>query len=362
MPSFAFHPGFGGNSIRSNPWDPTQILVTAADNFGISGTGKVYVIRTGDPQGRLELLAGLGTNDGAFDACFSEVDGEMSTVLVACGDGVKVFKLDPVFGQQPAIPVSHLAEHSAEVSTVTWAHGGSPHFATASWDRTVKVWPAMAMAGGPSLCTINAHMKEVYDVAWAPHQTGVLATCSGDGSWKLWDVRRPQQPAVVSPGPSMVMSIDWNRYDGTILATGSVDHVVKLFDMRKPQQPLAALKGHQGSVRRVRFSPHNRTALISAGYDFRVCSWDLQRPQRPLTARYEQHREFVVGLDWNYNAGGGFFSASWDGTLHSCALGMPPTATHMMQPPLPPMPSIPRPPNASTLMRVARGPPGVVPA
>lgn len=365
MPSFRGHPGFALNSVRSSPWDPTQLVVTAADNFGISGTGKVYVIKAmGGPMGAagagaaaavapmLTLGLGWGTSDGAFDACFSEADANL--VIVGCGDGVKIYHLGQAGSTPPAaptMPIAHMTEHGAEVCCVTWAHGSTPHFATASWDRTVKIWPAAVLGagGGPSLCTLVGHTKEVYEAAWNPHQPAILATASGDGTFKLWDVRQPSIAGVTVPNGAIVLSCDWNRYDTNMLATGSVDQFIRLHDVRKPLQPLVTLKGHDAAVRRVRFSPFTRSHLLSSGYDFRVNVFDLERPQRPLTARYEQHREFVVGLDWSYVSPGVFYSASWDGSIFSMLQGQPPVMT--APEPLPPMLPPPRPPNASSILR-----------
>lgn len=356
MPSIAFHRGFAGHSVRSNPWNPNQFVVAAADNFGVTGSGKVYLVDT-PPNlvgGPAQIVGSFGTSDGAFDACFSEIDG--SVVVVACGDGVKTYALPQIVNRDGAQPVAYSAEHQAEVSCVTWNQVAKDSFYTSSWDGTVKVWAAAQPQA--SVLTCRDHLKEVYEVSPSTRDANLFLSCSGDGMWKLWDSRRGGQSALGAPGHDgqIILSVDWNKYDGNVFATSGTDRLAKLWDLRKPQREVFVFRGHEGPVRRVRFSPHARTQLATSGYDFRICVWDLARPQRPMTQRYEQHREFVVGLDWSLAVPGGIASASWDGLGFFWIVGQPPTASHMAHPPLPPALPPPRNPNVRRRPQGAPGP------
>lgn len=126
-----------------------------------------------------------------------------------------------------------------------------------------------------------------------------ILSCSGDGTWKLWDVRTPAKSVLSQIGAhqqQIVLSIDFNKHDPNIFASGGVDRTVRLWDARRPAQPLASLPGHDQACRRVRFAHHSRTLLASAGYDMRINVWDLNNAAQPMIGRYQQHREFVVGL------------------------------------------------------------------
>lgn len=351
MPSFQLHPGFSAQSIRCNPWNPTQYVVAASQHFGVVGSGKVYVINTapdfaaGSP---VPLLGCWGTSDGSFDACFSEVDQD--TVAVACGDGVKIYKASQAANRDGAMPLVHNREHTAEVSSVCWNSGKRDCFFSASWDTTIKMYSAVNPQA--SIVTLAGHFKEVYEVATTARSPSSILSCSGDGTWKLWDIRSPQQAVMTqfAHQKQIVLSVDFNRQDANIFATGGVDRTVRLWDARKPTQPLASLPGHEQACRRVRFSHHSRTLLASAGYDMRVCVWDLNQPQRPMTARYQQHREFVVGLDWSMAAPNRLATASFDGSCFFLAVGQPPTPTQQPQqpqqlPPAMPPPRVPRMPG-----------------
>jgi peroxin-7 len=301
----------------------------------------------------LQFLTGFGTSDGAFDACFSET--QPNIVVVACGDGVKVYDVSSVDPGVMHPPIAAPPGHDAEVSSVRWVSGGGGDtFLSSSWDTTVKLWSFGNFAAGP-IQTFPGHMKEVYEAQWHPRNPAMFASCSGDGTWRLWDVRTPTPggvTAVPGHGSDIILSCDWNYYDPNMLATASVDRSVKLWDVRRPDRELTALRGHEAAARRVRFSPHSRTHLMSSGYDFRLCLWDLEKP-RFLAARYEHHREFVVGCEWSTAAAGHVMSCSWDGTAFAWQAGQAPTATHQAQGPhmLPPCIPPPRPAGASMIIR-----------
>lgn len=357
MPSFAFHPGFAGHSVRCNPWNPTQFLMTAANNFGVTGSGKIYIVdippsvgAPGQPpqQRPVQLLGAIGTSDGAFDACFSELNP--SVFVAACGDGVKMYNMNQL-NNDGVLPLLHNMEHQAEVSCVSWGLVSKNEFLTSSWDGTVKVFNAQQPQA--AMVTFQGHAKEVYEVSPSPQNPALCFSCSGDGTWRVWDRRtsgngRPAALQAIAHQGQIVLTIDANKYDMNIFATGSVDQTIKLWDVRRPEREVVVMpRGHEGAVRRVRFSPHVRSLLASSGYDFRVCVWDLARQGRPLTHRYEQHREFVVGLDWSLAAPGELVSASWDGLSFGWRVGQPPIPTHQgVVVPLPNAMPPPRNPNA----------------
>ncbi|KAG5490483.1 hypothetical protein JKF63_00603 [Porcisia hertigi] len=346
MPSFQMHPGFAGQSIRTNPWKPTQLIISASQHFGIVGSGKVYIVdatpafQAGSP---VPLIGCWGTPDGVFDACFSEID--QNIVVTACGDGVRVYNLATSLNRDGAMPLVHNTEHQGEVSCVAWNSGRRDSFYSASWDTTIKMYSAVKPE--VSMVTMQEHFKEVYEVATTAHSPSSILSCSGDGSWKLWDTRSPQRSVLTQMAHQnqIVLSIDFCKRDPNIFASGGVDRTVRVWDARRPNQPLASFPGHDQACRRVRFSTHNPSMLASSGYDMRVCVWDLSKPQQPLTARYQHHREFVVGLEWSQVAPNALISTSYDGSALFWSLGQAPTPSPPAQqlPPAMPPPRVPRP-------------------
>jgi len=75
------------------------------------------------------------------------------------------------------------------------------------------------------------------------------------------------------------------------------------------------LTGHQLAVRKIKFSPYHANILASASYDMSVLIWDCN-VQRVIN-KFDQHTEFVVGLDFNLFIEKQLASVSWDKT---CAI------------------------------------------
>lgn len=68
-------------------------------------------------------------------------------------------------------------------------------------------------------------------------------------------------------------------------------------DVRNPTQPLNVFAGHSYAVRRVKWSPHSENVLFSCSYDMTLAMWNTSPGQEPLLRRWDQHTEFVVGMD-----------------------------------------------------------------
>ena len=63
-------------------------------------------------------------------------------------------------------------------------------------------------------------------------------------------------------------------------------------------------------MRRIKFSPYHANVLASTYYDMSVIVWDCNS-QRSMN-RFNQHTEFVVGLDFSMHQEGVLATASWD--------------------------------------------------
>jgi WD40 repeat protein len=69
------------------------------------------------------------------------------------------------------------------VSSVSWSPDGKT-LASASWDRTVKLWEA---ATGKEQATLQGHTSRVFSVSWSPDGK-TLASADLGGTVMLWDV------------------------------------------------------------------------------------------------------------------------------------------------------------------------------
>jgi WD40 repeat protein len=117
-----------------------------------------------------------------------------------------------------------LRGHADDVTGIAFSPDGR-RLATSSWDRTVKVWDALA---GREAQTFRAHGKRVGCVAFSPNGQRI-ASGGDDGRVLVWEA-----------------------------ATGRIVHT---------------LEGHLGGVSAVTFSPDGQH-IASAGADEHVCLWD----------------------------------------------------------------------------------------
>lgn len=107
--------------------------------------------------------------------------------------------------------------------------------------------------------------------------------------------------------------MDFNKYENFIV-TGSTDNSVKVWDMRATtDQPIMMLTGHSLAVKRVKFSPYHANILASASYDMSTHIWDCNT--QTAVNRFDNHSEFVVGLDFTNHQEGCLASASWDKSI-----------------------------------------------
>ena len=299
MPSYATQ--FQGCAVKFSPFEETKVAVATAQNFGIIGNGKQYVVQM-TPEGLREWRV-FDTVDGLYDCAWSE---ENENILVsASGDGsVKAWDINSTMN-----PLRSFEEHTHEVYSLSWNTIRKDCFLSASWDDTVKLWNLRAPQ---SLRTFTGHSYCVYAAQWNPREADVFLSASGDCTVKVWDVRQAGPTLSLRAHDHEVLAADWCKYNDCILATGSVDKTIKVFDVRMPKRELALLGGHSYAVRKVVFSPWSPTVIGSCGYDMSVRLWDYKNTANPMLRVWGHHSEFAVGLDFSTLSEGLMASCGWD--------------------------------------------------
>ena len=174
--------------------------------------------------------------------------------------------------------------HTGAVYLTTFSPNGRL-LATASYDRTVRLWnvtdPTRPKPLGKPL---TGHTSWVSSAVFSPDGR-TLAGAGDDGTVRLWDVQDPSHPR---PLGTPLSGHDGTIYlltfspDGHTLAAATEDHTVRLWDVRDPRRPrtLGALTGHTAAVRSVAFSPDGRT-LATGSDSGAIRLWDMADPRRP---------------------------------------------------------------------------------
>ncbi|KFY28387.1 hypothetical protein V491_00489 [Pseudogymnoascus sp. VKM F-3775] len=160
-----------------------------------------------------------------------------------------------------------LEGHSNLVNSVAFSHG-SKLLASASSDKTVKIWDAST---GSLQQTLEGHSRRVRSVAFS-HDSKLLASASHDATAKIWDVSTGSLQQTLEGHSSSVISVAFS-HNSNLLASASSDKTVKIWDASSGSLQ-QTLEGHSHSVISVAFS-HDSTLLASASMDATIKIWDM---------------------------------------------------------------------------------------
>ncbi|OWY53296.1 HET-D protein [Alternaria alternata] len=172
----------------------------------------------------------------------------------------------PALGDSWSACLQTIEGHSGEVHAVAFSHD-STWLASASNDRTVKIWDA---SSGACLQTLEGHSSRVSSVAFS-HDSTRLASGSNNSTVKIWDVSSGACLQTIEGHGDDVSSVAFSL-DSAQLASASHDQTVKIWDVSSGVC-LQTLNGHCDGVSSVAFSPDS-TQLASASYDDTVKIWD----------------------------------------------------------------------------------------
>lgn len=107
--------GFAGFSLRSSPFEAGLWAVASAANFGVSGKGRLYVLRqlpSRDGTPLLSCVCSFDTNGGLYDCAWSEQLG--NHLLAASADGS--IELYDTAADTAGRPVMVFSEHQVSFS------------------------------------------------------------------------------------------------------------------------------------------------------------------------------------------------------------------------------------------------------
>jgi WD40 repeat protein len=135
---------------------------------------------------------------------------------------------------------------------------------------------------------LEGHTAGVNSAAYSPDGKSIVSA-SWDGTVRVWPADG-QGAARTLDGPAVpAFSASYSRDGKFIVATG-LDQTVRVWPAQGGGGP-TALRGHTSHVARAVFSPDGQRVL-SASWDFTVRVWSDWMPIRPTDARVWQASEY----------------------------------------------------------------------
>lgn len=169
----------------------------------------------------------------------------------------------------PFVPGSH----RDAVLSLSWNRQQRSLLASASADKTVKVWDMSTQS-----CAITMeklHSDKVQAVAWHPQEPSVLLSAGFDKYAVVSDCRAPEKAAVRAHLRSDAEAILWNTTNASHFFASTESGSVFCFDARASQSPLFTIGAHSAACTGLSMHMGAPGMLATASVDGMVKLWNV---------------------------------------------------------------------------------------
>lgn len=235
-------------------------------------------------------------DDRPLSGCSFSHDGKLLATCALSG-------VAKIWSMPQVNKVSALKGHTERATDVAFSPALN-HLATASADRTARLWNAE----GSLLNTFEGHLDRLARIAFHPSGK-YLGTASFDKTWRLWDVETGEELLLQEGHSRSVYGISFHR-DGSLAASCGLDALGRVWDLRSGRSILA-LEGHVKPVLGICFSP-NGYHLATGAEDNTCRIWDLRKKKSLYVI--PAHSNLVSQVKFEPQEGYFLVTASYDMT------------------------------------------------
>jgi WD40 repeat protein/serine/threonine protein kinase len=232
-------------------------------------------------------------------------DGRLATGVL--GEGLKLWD-SKTGGLLRAIPGPG---HRHPISALAFSPSGE-RLASASFDRTVKVWDT---ATDKQLPTLDLHTGNVECVAFSPDSRRI-ASGGEDLTVRIWDSATGQEVLGLRGHAGRCGCVAFSP-DGR-LASASIDRTIRIWDATplrgNEEREVLTFQEHNDEIRSVAFSPDGQR-IASASQDGPVKVWDSATGKMNFT--FSDYTRIVFGLAWHPLGGQRIATVGFDGRRNS---------------------------------------------
>ena len=197
--------------------------------------------------------------------------------------------------------------HNETISQIEYSPDGR-FIASASWDKTIKLWDATS---GELVNTLQGHKDGVNSIAFSPDGRTIVSA-SEDKTLKIWDITDTRTIKTLLGHTDSIKSVAISP-DGKLIASAGYDNQIKIW--HSSGELLQTIEAHDLAITSLTFSPDSKT-LASASWDNKIKLWSIANSGNSSKLIYTLtgHQDGVTDISFNA-AGTVLASSSGDRTI-----------------------------------------------